>query len=135
MSSSTFETLTPGVCDSSQRIQLQAHDADAKRCVMARLLPIGVLVECSMKIVDRPEHRLIHLAGRLAEAQVPELFRACGDRALLLELDLAELISVDAVGLEALHSLHQGGATLLEVPAYIQLKLDSLSAKKSKLSR
>ena len=41
-----------------------------------------------------------------------------------IHLHLGELISVDAVGLEALHGLRSAGAQLLEVPAYIQLKLD-----------
>ena len=90
---------------------------------------IGRVVECRIEIVDRRDHRLIRLAGRLAEAQVPELLNACRDKSLVVELHLGDLISVDPVGLEALHGLHRGGAALIEVPAYIQLKLDSHTAK------
>lgn len=82
-----------------------------------------------MEIVDRRDHRLIRLAGRLAEAQVPELRIACADKTRGTQLHLGELISVDAAGLEALHLLRCAGAELVEVPAYIQLKLDSISAK------
>jgi hypothetical protein len=97
---------------------------------LAHLLRMADGVECAMTIVDTPPLRCIHLAGRLAEAQVPELFQACGNRITTIELDLTELISVDTVGLSALHSLRNGGASLRGVPAYIQLKLDSLAAKK-----
>ena len=84
-----------------------------------------------MEIVDRSDHRLIRLAGRLAETQVPELRNLCGDKGLVIQIHLGELISVDAVGLEALHRLRCGGVDLLEVPAYIQFKLDSLSTKRA----
>jgi len=85
-----------------------------------------------MTIVDHPDHRHIHLAGRLAEAQVSELLRACGPQRSTIVLQLGELISVDAVGLDALHSLWAGGSELRNVPNYIQLKLDSLAAKKAR---
>ena len=82
-----------------------------------------------MQIVDRTDYRLIRLAGRLAEAQVPELLKAHAGSVHFVQLHLGELISVDPVGLEALYGLHRAGAELLEVPAYIQLKLNSLTAK------
>jgi hypothetical protein len=82
-----------------------------------------------MEIVDTRDHRLIRLAGRLAEAQVPELLNACSNQPLVVQLHLGDLISVDPIGLDALHSLCRGGTQLLEVPAYIQLKLNSHSSK------
>lgn len=87
-------------------------------------------VECLIEVVDRSDHRIVRLAGRLAEAQVPELFRVCADTLSGIELDLANLISVDPVGLDALDRLRQRGAALTEVPAYIQLKLDSASSSR-----
>ena len=60
---------------------------------------------------------------------MPELLHACSNKSLVVQLHLGELISVDPVGLDALHCLRSGGAELLEVPVYIQLKLDSLSAR------
>ena len=82
-----------------------------------------------MTVVDERKQRCIHLAGRLAETQVHELLRACGPKTASVVLMLGDLISVDAVGLDALRSLKEGGATLRDVPAYIQLKLDALSAR------
>jgi len=81
-----------------------------------------------MRIVDQTDHRLIRLAGRLADAQVPELLAAHAG-AGVVTLDLSELVSVDSVGLEALERLRREGAELREVPAYIQLKLDSLAKR------
>ena len=83
-----------------------------------------------MEIVDQPDRRLIRLAGRLADAQVPELLKAHAGAATV-QLHLGDLISVDTVGLEALDGLRRAGAQLVEVPAYIQLKLDSLAAKRA----
>lgn len=87
-----------------------------------------------MEIVDQPDRRLIRLAGRLADAQVPELLKAQAG-ASVVQLHLGDLISVDTVGLEALDGLRRAGAQLVEVPAYIQLKLDSLAAKRAQLRR
>jgi hypothetical protein len=52
---------------------------------------------------------------------------------MAVQLHLGYLISVDAVGLEALHRLRERGATFIEVPAYIQLKLDAYSARQPRL--
>lgn len=84
-----------------------------------------------MEIVDHPDRRLIRLAGRLAEAQVPELLSAHAGAIHGVQLHLGDLISVDTVGLDALFGLQRAGAQLVEVPTYIQLKLDSLSAKRA----
>ena len=86
-------------------------------------------MDCRIEVVEGSDHRTVRLAGRLAEAQVPDLLGVCADRHALLLLNLGNLISVDAVGLETLHRLRERGATLLEVPAYIQLKLDAFSAR------
>jgi hypothetical protein len=82
-----------------------------------------------IEVIERSDHRLVRLAGRLAEAQVPDLFGVCGEPPIVIHLDLGNLISVDAVGLEALNRLRLRGVAFIEVPAYIQLKLDSISAR------
>ena len=51
---------------------------------------------------------IVRLAGRLSAAQVPELLGAC---ALLVEVDLSELVSADVAGVEALQRLRDQGAT------------------------
>jgi hypothetical protein len=86
-------------------------------------------VDCRIEIFDRGRQRLVRLAGRLAEAQVPELLEACGQKSLRIQLHLGDLISVDTVGLYALQRLRRGGAELVEVPSYIQLKLEALSER------
>jgi len=74
--------------------------------------------------VDQAAGRLVRLAGRLSVAQVPELLESCADTASL-QIDLSDLISVDAPGLETLQRLRKEGATLIGTPGYLQLKLDS----------
>jgi hypothetical protein len=60
---------------------------------------------------------VVHLAGRLCEAQVPELLAACAHSARpVLELD--ELISADPAGLDALFRLEYLGARLMGLPEY-----------------
>lgn len=60
---------------------------------------------------------VVHLAGHLCEAQVPDLLAACAHSAQpILELD--ELVSADAVGLDALFRLEQLGAHLAGLPEY-----------------
>ena len=85
-----------------------------------------------IEVIERSDRRLIRLAGRLAEAQVPDLFNVCA--AASVQLDLGDLISVDLVGLDALHRLRQGGAVFTEVPEYIQLKLDALATRRRRSS-
>ena len=58
-------------------------------------------------------------------AQVPELLGACAPATVRLELDLTELVSADAAGIEALQRLRDQGATVVGAPGYLQLKLDS----------
>ncbi len=81
-------------------------------------------VDCWIGVVQEEHRRVVRLAGRLAEAQVPELLIACGEHRPL-ELDLSELLSADAAGFEALQRIQARGASLVCVPGYIQLQLES----------
>ena len=87
-------------------------------------------MECLIEVVEGSDHRLVRLAGRLTAAQVPDLMGVCDDAAVL-RIDLGNLISVDAIGLEALQRYRERGATMMEVPGYIRLKLDTLSASRT----
>ena len=81
-------------------------------------------MECWIGIVTEGNRRIVRLAGRLSAAQVPELFIAvAGQKGI--ELDLTDLLSADAPGIEALQRLRRGGATLSGTPGYIQLQLHS----------
>jgi hypothetical protein len=84
-------------------------------------------MECMIEVIERSDHRVVRLAGRLTEAHVPDLFNVC---ATSVRLDLGNLISVDLVGLDALHRLQQRGTVFTDVPEYIQLKLNALAARR-----
>jgi hypothetical protein len=84
------------------------------------------IVECWIGVVQEEDRRVLRLAGRLGEAQVPELLRACAD-AGPLQLDLSDLVSADRAGLEAVQRIQARGVVLVGVPGYIQLQLDSPS--------
>jgi ABC-type transporter Mla MlaB component len=81
-------------------------------------------VDCWIGVVQQVDQRLVRLAGRLSVAQVPELLEACAG-ALPIEINLADLVSADPAGIEALQRLRERGATLVSAPGYLQLKLDS----------
>ena len=83
-------------------------------------------VECWIGIVQEDDRRIVRLAGRLAEAQVPELLMACAQPGPL-QLDLSDLFSADVAGLEALERVQARGAVLVGVPGYIRLQLEARS--------
>ncbi len=81
-------------------------------------------MDCWIGVVTEAGRRIVRLAGRLSVAQVPELLIACAaDRPL--DIDLTDLVSADAAGIEALQRVRRAGATFVGTPGYIQLKLDS----------
>lgn len=83
-------------------------------------------MDCWIGVVTEPGRRVVRVAGRLSAAHVPELMTACADDRHL-ELDLTELMSADAAGIDALRRIRQKGATFSGTPGYIQLKLDSVA--------
>lgn len=91
-------------------------------------------VDCWIGVVQKTDRRLVRLAGRLSVAQVPELLEACAEKALPIEVNLAELMSADAAGIEALQRLRGQGATLVSAPGYLQLKLDTLDGDPAVIS-
>jgi hypothetical protein len=82
-------------------------------------------VDCWIGVAEEHDRRVVRLAGKLGAAQVPELLLACAGSGPL-DLDLTELVSTDAAGVEALQRVRAKGAILVGVPGYIQLKLDDL---------
>ena len=84
---------------------------------------------CRIQLRRDSGRLVVHLAGHLSEAQVPELLAACADTAApLIELD--ELVSADAVGLDALVRIEQRGAQLDGLLEYLRFELDALSRKR-----
>jgi len=93
----------------------------------ARLLRVKgtnreAFVECWIGVVTEGNRRIVRLAGRLSAAQVPELFNTWAGQGSI-ELDLTDLMSADAAGIEALQRIRRSGATLSGTPGYIQLQL------------
>lgn len=84
-------------------------------------------MDCWIGIVTEGTRRLVRLAGRLSAAQVPELLTACAP-ASHFDLDLSELVSADAAGIEAIQRIRAQGAVLIGTPGYIQMKLDSTAS-------
>ena len=93
---------------------------------VACLLPLYTIVDCWIGVVQERDGRLVRLAGRLSVAQVPELLNACAE-AIPLQIELTDLVSADAAGIEALQRLRGQGASLVGAPGYLQMKLDSPS--------
>jgi anti-anti-sigma regulatory factor len=77
-------------------------------------------VECRIQIVPEADRCTIHLAGHLNAAQVAELRRVCDAAAGRVRLDLTDLLSADAVGLDALRRLRQRGAELVGTARYLR---------------
>lgn len=80
-------------------------------------------MDCWIGVVREVDRRVVRLAGRLTAVQLPELLETCVG-AGPPTIDLAELVSADPAGIEALQRLRSKGATLAGAPGYIQLKLD-----------
>jgi hypothetical protein len=97
----------------------------------SRFCELPALVECWIGVDQDGDRRVVRLAGRLGEVQVPDLLSACADPAPL-HLDLTDLVSVDAAGLEALRRVHARGVVLVGVPGYIQLQLDSAAKARAR---
>jgi CheY-like chemotaxis protein len=86
----------------------------------ARLLRVAIANREAS--VTEGNRRIVRLAGRLSAAQVPELFNTWAGQGSI-ELDLTDLMSADAAGIEALQRIRRSGATLSGTPGYIQLQL------------
>ena len=83
-------------------------------------------MQCLIRVAQTGSPRVIRVAGRLSEAQVPDLLRVAAANGWCVEIDLGELVSVDGVGLEALHRLRTSGARIVDAPRFIELALDTM---------
>jgi hypothetical protein len=92
--------------------------------IVALVLHRTLDVDCWIGVARTGDQRVLRLAGRLSAAQVPELLRACAEDGPLT-LDLTDMVSADATGIDALQRIRARGATLTGTAGYIQLKLDT----------
>ena len=86
-------------------------------------------MDCRIQVRDENNVRTVSVAGRLADAHIPDLMIACGEISGALRVDLIDVVSTDAIALRALQRIRDGGAELFGVPKYIQIKLDSLAPR------
>jgi anti-anti-sigma regulatory factor len=87
-------------------------------------------VPCRIEVRRDDDRVVVHLAGRLSEAEVPDLLQACATSRKPPSLELDELVSADAVGIDALLRMRQKGARLVGLPEYLRLKLDTLARER-----
>jgi anti-anti-sigma regulatory factor len=80
-------------------------------------------MECRIEVVQQPEGCTLHLAGRLNAARVPDLRATCAAATGRICIDLTDLVSADAVGIDALRRLHRTGVALTGVPRYLRRSL------------
>jgi hypothetical protein len=94
-------------------------------------------LRCPARVLCRIEWRrensllVVHLAGSLGEAHVPDLLAVCAQAPQpILELD--ELVSADAVGLDALLRIERQGARFVGLPEYLRLTLETLARDRAR---
>ena len=87
-------------------------------------------MECRIEVVHGVLGTVVHLAGRLGDAQAPDFVETCANAARPLRIDLSELVSVDAVGIEALLRVRDMGAVFDGLPEYLHLKIESMARER-----
>jgi anti-anti-sigma regulatory factor len=97
---------------------LQAGD-DA----VVSVLPQRIGVECRIQVVHQDDGCIVLLAGRLKAAQVHDLRGICAAVNGRIRIDLTDLLSADAVGIDALRRLRHDGAELVGVAQYLRRSL------------
>ena len=85
------------------------------------------LVQCRIETRLENDRLVVRLAGRLGEAQVAALLEACVGASGQPRLELNDLVSADAMGIDALLRIEERGAQLIGLPEYLRLKLNDLS--------
>ena len=80
-------------------------------------------MECRIRVVQTNDGCTVYLAGRLGETQACELRRVCAEGVGPLRLDLTDLLSLDAVGVDVLRRLRNQGASFVGAAEYLKQKL------------
>jgi ABC-type transporter Mla MlaB component len=92
-------------------------------------------VQFKAEVDSREGFRIVRLVGRLQREHADELLRLCEEPSKLLRLDLTDLVSIDAGGLETLLALQRRGAALERASPYIALRLDGARPGRVRASR
>jgi ABC-type transporter Mla MlaB component len=86
-------------------------------------------VQFKAEVQDCERRRVVRLAGRLQGEHAADLIRLCDESLKPVRLDLADLVSADTAGLEALVMLQSRGAELVGASPYVALQLDGEHAR------
>lgn len=78
---------------------------------------------CRIDVARSADAWTVHVAGRLAAANVEDLVRVCREVAPPIRIDLTDLMSIDAAGVCALRRLAASGAELCGVAHYLKHEL------------
>jgi hypothetical protein len=92
-------------------------------------LAVRPAMDCRIQVFQERDLRIVRVAGRLEDAQVPDLLAACYEADRAVQVDLTDVVSVDTIAVDALRRVRDAGARLVGVPKYIQLKLDTLVSR------
>lgn len=82
-------------------------------------------MDCLIEVDSDGDVQIVRVAGRLTEAQVPDLLAVSTVATGFVWIDLVHLVSVDSIALEALRRVRASGAAVINAPPFIQLMLDS----------
>jgi hypothetical protein len=74
-------------------------------------------MECRIEVRDDLAVRTITVAGQLPDAHIPDLLLACGAMSTALRVDRHDVMSADAIAIDALPQIRRSGAQLVGVPA------------------
>jgi hypothetical protein len=86
-------------------------------------------VQFKADVDDQVSRRVVRLSGSLQGEMSSELTRLCNESRKPVQLDLSDLLWMDAVGLRTLVTLQGRGAELVGASRYLALQLDSARAK------
>jgi anti-anti-sigma regulatory factor len=77
-------------------------------------------VDCRIEVEVQRDGCTVYLAGRLKAEQVHELRGICSSADGWIRIDLTDLLSADAVGVDVLRRLQQDGVELVGVAHYLR---------------
>ena len=84
---------------------------------------------CHIECRREDSRLIVHLAGRLCKAQVADLLEVCAQAPRPI-VELEELVSADADGLDALLRVEHQGARLVGLPGYSRPEVEILSRQR-----
>ena len=96
-----------------------------------RLTSLSPKMPFKAEVVDDGGRITLRLAGRLDLEQSSELLHLYDETRGAMRLDLTDLLSADAAGLDTLRTLRRRGAGLVGLTPYIALQLDAGSTERT----